>query len=68
MAQQYRVIVIGCGAVGAATACWLSRRLGGDGGVTSSSPGWRWPGAGRSGGSALSGADGAVTTGRVNSM
>ena len=29
MAQQYRVIVIGCGAVGAATAYWLSRRLGG---------------------------------------
>jgi len=28
-AQQYRVIVIGCGAVGAATAYWLSRRLGG---------------------------------------
>ena len=25
MAQQYRVIVIGCGAVGAATAYWLSR-------------------------------------------
>jgi sarcosine oxidase len=33
MAQQYRVIVIGCGAVGAATAYWLSRRLGGNGGV-----------------------------------
>ena len=32
MAQRYRVIVIGCGAVGAATAYWLSRRLGGDGG------------------------------------
>jgi sarcosine oxidase len=29
MAQQYRVIVVGCGAVGAATAYWLSRRLGG---------------------------------------
>src|ERR1051326_4552402 len=29
MAQQYRAIVIGCGAVGAATAYWLSRRLGG---------------------------------------
>ena len=29
MARQYRVIVIGCGAVGAATAYWLSRRLGG---------------------------------------
>ena len=29
MAQQYRVIVIGCGAVGAAAAYWLSRRLGG---------------------------------------
>jgi sarcosine oxidase len=33
MAEQYRVIVVGCGAVGAATAYWLSRRLGGDGGV-----------------------------------
>jgi sarcosine oxidase len=30
MAQHYRVIVIGCGAIGAATAYWLSRRLGGD--------------------------------------
>src|SRR6266536_6466351 len=29
MAQQYRAIVIGCGAVGAAAAYWLSRRLGG---------------------------------------
>src|SRR2546421_585643 len=29
MAQQYRAIVIGCGAVGAASAYWLSRRLGG---------------------------------------
>src|SRR5690348_13666834 len=29
MAQQFRAIVIGCGAVGAATAYWLSRRLGG---------------------------------------
>src|SRR6516164_10439356 len=29
MAQQYRAIVIGCGAVGAATSYWLSRRLGG---------------------------------------
>ena len=29
MAQQYRAIVIGCGAVGAATTYWLSRRLGG---------------------------------------
>src|SRR5215472_4222356 len=28
MAQQYQAIVIGCGAVGAATAYWLSRRLG----------------------------------------
>ncbi len=28
MAQQYPVIVIGCGAVGAATAYWLSRQLG----------------------------------------
>jgi len=28
-AQQYRVIVVGCGAVGAAAAYWLSRRLGG---------------------------------------
>jgi sarcosine oxidase len=26
--QQYRVIVVGCGAIGAATAYWLSRRLG----------------------------------------
>jgi sarcosine oxidase len=33
MAQQYRVIVVGCGAVGAAAAYWLSRRLGRDGGV-----------------------------------
>ncbi len=30
MPQQCRVIVIGCGAIGAATAYWLSRRLGGD--------------------------------------
>lgn len=30
MPQRYRVIVIGCGAIGAATAYWLSRRLGGD--------------------------------------
>jgi sarcosine oxidase len=30
MPRQYRVIVIGCGAIGAATAYWLSRRLGGD--------------------------------------
>jgi sarcosine oxidase len=29
MAQQYQAIVIGCGAVGAATTYWLSRRLGG---------------------------------------
>ncbi len=29
MAQQYRAIVIGCGAVGAATTYWLSRRPGG---------------------------------------
>ena len=29
MAQQYRAIVIGCGAVGAAATYWLSRRLGG---------------------------------------
>jgi monomeric sarcosine oxidase len=29
MAQQYRAIVVGCGAVGAAAAYWLSRRLGG---------------------------------------
>jgi sarcosine oxidase len=29
MPQHYRVIVIGCGAIGAATAYWLSRRLGG---------------------------------------
>ncbi|HEY7430270.1 MAG TPA: N-methyl-L-tryptophan oxidase [Streptosporangiaceae bacterium] len=28
MTQQYRAIVIGCGAVGAATTYWLSRRLG----------------------------------------
>src|SRR6266480_1728147 len=28
MAQQYRAIVIGCGAVGAATTYWLSRQLG----------------------------------------
>jgi len=28
MTRQYRAIVIGCGAVGAATAYWLSRRLG----------------------------------------
>ncbi|HEY3954671.1 MAG TPA: N-methyl-L-tryptophan oxidase [Streptosporangiaceae bacterium] len=27
MSQRYRVIVIGCGAIGAATAYWLSRRL-----------------------------------------
>ena len=25
MAQQYRAIVIGCGAIRAATTCWLSR-------------------------------------------
>ena len=30
MPQHYRVIVIGCGAIGAATAYWLSRRLGHD--------------------------------------
>ncbi len=30
MPQRYRVIVIGCGAIGAATAYWLSRRLRGD--------------------------------------
>jgi sarcosine oxidase len=30
MPQRYRVIVIGCGAIGAASAYWLSRRLGGD--------------------------------------
>ena len=30
MPRHYRVIVIGCGAIGAATAYWLSRRLGGD--------------------------------------
>jgi sarcosine oxidase len=30
MPPHYRVIVIGCGAIGAATAYWLSRRLGGD--------------------------------------
>jgi sarcosine oxidase len=30
MPQHYRVIVIGGGAIGAATAYWLSRRLGGD--------------------------------------
>ncbi len=30
MPQHYRVIVIGCGAIGAATTYWLSRRLGGD--------------------------------------
>ena len=29
MAQQYQAIVIGCGAIGAATTYWLSRRLGG---------------------------------------
>jgi monomeric sarcosine oxidase len=29
MARQYRAIVIGCGAVGAATTYWLSRRIGG---------------------------------------
>jgi sarcosine oxidase len=28
--QRYRVIVIGCGAIGAATTYWLSRRLGGE--------------------------------------
>ncbi|MBO0819990.1 MAG: FAD-dependent oxidoreductase [Nocardiopsaceae bacterium] len=28
MPQRYRAIVIGCGAIGAATAYWLSRRLG----------------------------------------
>jgi sarcosine oxidase len=27
--RHYRVIVVGCGAIGAATAYWLSRRLGG---------------------------------------
>src|SRR5258707_5586167 len=32
MPQQYRVIVIGCGATGAPTAYWLSRQLG-DGAV-----------------------------------
>jgi sarcosine oxidase len=31
MPKHYRVIVVGCGAIGAATAYWLSRRLGGDG-------------------------------------
>ncbi|GAA1749153.1 N-methyl-L-tryptophan oxidase [Nonomuraea bangladeshensis] len=30
MSHRYRAIVIGCGAIGAATAYWLSRRLGGD--------------------------------------
>ena len=30
MAQQYRAIVIGCGAIGAATTYWLSRQLGGE--------------------------------------
>ena len=30
MARQYRAIVIGCGAVGAATTYWLSRQLGGE--------------------------------------
>ncbi len=30
MPQRYRVIVIGCGAIGAAASYWLSRRLGGD--------------------------------------
>ncbi|MBO0785797.1 MAG: N-methyl-L-tryptophan oxidase [Actinobacteria bacterium] len=30
MTQRYRVIVIGCGAIGAATAYWLSRRMRGD--------------------------------------
>jgi sarcosine oxidase len=30
MPQHYRVIVIGCGAIGSATAYWMSRRLGGD--------------------------------------
>jgi sarcosine oxidase len=30
MPQRYRVIVIGCGAIGAATTYWLSRRLPGD--------------------------------------
>lgn len=30
MAQRYRVIVVGCGAIGAASAYWLSRRLGRD--------------------------------------
>ena len=29
MAQRYQAIVIGCGAIGAATTYWLSRRLGG---------------------------------------
>jgi sarcosine oxidase len=28
--RHYRVIVVGCGAIGAATAYWLSRRLGGE--------------------------------------
>ncbi len=31
MPQHYQVIVIGCGAIGAATTYWLSRRLPGDG-------------------------------------
>jgi sarcosine oxidase len=30
MPQRYRVIVVGCGAIGAAATYWLSRRLGGD--------------------------------------
>ncbi len=30
MPQRYQVIVIGCGAIGAATAYWLSRRVPGD--------------------------------------
>jgi sarcosine oxidase len=32
MAGEYRVIVIGCGAIGAATAYWVSRRVGGGAG------------------------------------
>jgi sarcosine oxidase len=30
LAEQFRAVVVGCGAVGAATAYWLSRRLGDD--------------------------------------
>lgn len=30
MSEQYRAIVVGCGAIGAATTYWLSRRLGDD--------------------------------------